>query len=141
MSPDTFVTGPAAIRHLDIINSHEGMTRDLSPLFQCLITKSVCCLHRGQDFNPHRGYRFVIGQVVTLSVDDTKAFIVYVCYLCLPRPVRGSQVAFSGHTSFRLLGILLDPASHTLTECTCVKLYTYTTVLYMDSYIVLPFLS
>lgn len=84
MRPDTFVTGPAAIRHLDIINSHEGMTRDLSPLFQCLITKSVCCLHKGQDFNPHRGYRFVIGQVVTFSGDDTKTFIVYVCYLCPP---------------------------------------------------------
>uniref|UniRef100_A0A2A4JYC3 Uncharacterized protein n=1 Tax=Heliothis virescens TaxID=7102 RepID=A0A2A4JYC3_HELVI len=62
--PDTFVTGPAAIRHLDIINSHEGMTRDLSPRAR-------------------------------------------------------SQVTLSGHTSFRLLGVLLDPATHTLTLCTC----------------------
>lgn len=124
--PDTFVTGPAAIRHLDIINSHEGMTRDLSPLFQCLITKSVCCLHRGQDFNPHRGYRFVIVQVgYFVRYDDTKAFIVYVCYLSpLPSTVPGSQVAFSGHTSFRLLGILLNQAAHTYTICICVNRFT-----------------
>lgn len=56
--PDTFVTGPAAIRHLDIINSHEGMTRDLGPmLFQCLITKSVCCLHWGKGISLWRQFR------------------------------------------------------------------------------------
>lgn len=138
--PDTFVTGPAAIRHLDIINSHEGMTRDLGPLFQCLITKSVCCLHRGQDFNPHRGYRFVIAEFATLfCFADTKAFIVYVCYLSeLPSP-GGSQVTLSGHTSFRLLGVLLDPATHTLTFCTCMK--PYTTLLILTYVFFLPVLS
>lgn len=122
--PDTFVTGPAAIRHLDIINSHEGMTRDLSPLFQCLITKSVCCLHKGEDFNPHRGYRFVI--------DWLEYFVLFWWYKgvhrlrLLPSPLAGagSQVPFSGHTSFRLLGVFLDPATHTFTFCTCMERYT-----------------
>lgn len=53
---------------------------------------------------------------------DTKAFIVYVC--SSPLAGAGSQVPFSGHTSFRLLGVFLDPATHTFTFCTCMERYT-----------------
>lgn len=91
------------------------MTRDLGPsLFQCLITKSVCCLHEGLTCCR---FSYICSKVSVhrrLLTEDGHRFMSVTCLILLPTFPRGPRWRRSGHTSFRPVGMLLDPLTHTL---------------------------
>lgn len=90
------------------------MTRDLGPsLFQCLITKSVCCLHEGLTCCRF-SYRWSEVSVHRrLAMEDGHRFMSVTCLILPPTFPRGPRWRRSGHTSFRPVGMLLDPLTHT----------------------------